>query len=113
MRSSGSGASDGPSETARIVKPRTLPIAASARATGPVPITTSSGRALHPGTVSPGVNGRTSTRIRSEEQTSELQSRFDLVCRLLLEKKKKLFNNVTAGMKKVYVDLNSVYVNVW
>src|SRR5207249_11201570 len=28
-------------------------------------------------------------RGRSEEHTSELQSRFDLVCRLLLEKKKK------------------------
>src|SRR5699024_11740529 len=27
-------------------------------------------------------------RERSEEHTSELQSRFDLVCRLLLEKKK-------------------------
>src|SRR5207249_8522465 len=27
--------------------------------------------------------------LRSEEHTSELQSRFDLVCRLLLEKKKK------------------------
>src|SRR5207249_11518311 len=27
---------------------------------------------------------------RSEEHTSELQSRFDLVCRLLLEKKKKI-----------------------
>src|SRR5699024_12153725 len=32
--------------------------------------------------VSPEVN-----LIRSEEHTSELQSRFDLVCRLLLEKK--------------------------
>src|SRR5207249_6369582 len=32
----------------------------------------------------------TSARVdpRSEEHTSELQSRFDLVCRLLLEKKK-------------------------
>src|SRR5699024_11447698 len=30
-----------------------------------------------------------SKRTRSEEHTSELQSRFDLVCRLLLEKKKK------------------------
>src|SRR5207249_10510417 len=30
-----------------------------------------------------------SPRSRSEEHTSELQSRFDLVCRLLLEKKKK------------------------
>src|SRR5699024_12333018 len=29
---------------------------------------------------------------RSEEHTSELQSRFDLVCRLLLEKKKKSSN---------------------
>src|SRR5699024_11605386 len=28
-------------------------------------------------------------QTRSEEHTSELQSRFDLVCRLLLEKKKK------------------------
>src|SRR5437868_8707361 len=27
--------------------------------------------------------------MRSEDHTSELQSRFDLVCRLLLEKKKK------------------------
>src|SRR5438105_10115686 len=27
--------------------------------------------------------------VRSEEHTSELQSRVDLVCRLLLEKKKK------------------------
>src|SRR2546421_4086565 len=34
--------------------------------------------------------GRTSGRMhRSEEHTSELQSRSDLVCRLLLEKKKK------------------------
>src|SRR5207249_6589917 len=29
----------------------------------------------------------TATAFRSEEHTSELQSRFDLVCRLLLEKK--------------------------
>src|SRR5438067_5908331 len=32
---------------------------------------------------------RAAVRRRSEEHTSELQSRFDLVCRLLLEKKKK------------------------
>src|SRR5699024_11458586 len=31
-----------------------------------------------------------SVQRRSEEHTSELQSRFDLVCRLLLEKKIKL-----------------------
>src|SRR5699024_4919578 len=33
--------------------------------------------------------GRRLIQDRSEEHTSELQSRFDLVCRLLLEKKKK------------------------
>src|SRR5206468_11419695 len=32
---------------------------------------------------------RVPRRARSEEHTSELQSRSDLVCRLLLEKKKK------------------------
>src|SRR5438309_5368207 len=31
-------------------------------------------------------------KARSEEHTSELQSQFHLVCRLLLEKKKKLHN---------------------
>src|SRR5207249_1787079 len=31
---------------------------------------------------------------RSEEHTSELQSRFDLVCRLLLEKKKNIYRNI-------------------
>src|SRR5699024_11493478 len=31
----------------------------------------------------------TTNELRSEEHTSELQSRFDLVCRLLREKKKK------------------------
>src|SRR5207249_9663867 len=38
---------------------------------------------------------------RSEEHTSELQSRFDLVCRLLLEKKKlhnKLSNSLTISI---------------
>src|SRR5687768_18157294 len=33
--------------------------------------------------------GKPSTICRSEEHTSELQSRLHLVCRLLLEKKKK------------------------
>src|SRR5256884_3542701 len=35
---------------------------------------------------------------RSEEHTSELQSRLHLVCRLLLEKKKKHKNNITLQM---------------
>src|SRR5438067_10724505 len=33
--------------------------------------------------------GKPRSAARSEEHTSELQSRFDLVCRLLLEKKKR------------------------
>src|SRR5699024_12076881 len=35
---------------------------------------------------------------RSEEHTSELQSRFDIVCRLLLEKKKSLDNRNSAKL---------------
>src|SRR5699024_12007978 len=48
----------------------------------------------HPGGVR-GLGGRgmavleQRSALRSEEHTSELQSRFDLVCRLLLEKKKQ------------------------
>src|SRR6266513_4962748 len=37
---------------------------------------------------------------RSEEHTSELQSRFDLVCRLLLEKKKRLPLSALSVIKK-------------
>src|SRR5437867_5335485 len=39
-----------------------------------------------------------STRSRSEEHTSELQSPYDLVCRLLLEKK----NNDQSDLKVFY-----------
>src|SRR5699024_8073463 len=39
------------------------------------------------------------TTSRSEEHTSELQSRFDLVCRLLLEKK-KLYKRVVKRLMK-------------
>src|SRR6266513_3102512 len=38
----------------------------------------------------PGGRPYSAAALRSEEHTSELQSRFDLVCRLLLEKKKKV-----------------------
>src|SRR5438874_3339944 len=38
---------------------------------------------------------RRSGRSRSEEHTSELQSRRDLVCRLLLEKKNQVFSDAT------------------
>src|SRR5258707_5867531 len=39
------------------------------------------------------VLGQVTVRNRSEEHTSELQSRQYLVCRLLLEKKKKIILN--------------------
>src|SRR5438874_6664832 len=55
---------------------------ASSRALGP------SRRAPRPGAAAPAGRPRRRRR-RSEEHTSELQSRRDLVCRLLLEKKKK------------------------
>src|SRR2546429_2739328 len=45
------------------------------------------GRALRAGTLGAGTD-------RSEEHTSELQSRLHLVCRLLLEKKKKKHVNI-------------------
>src|SRR5699024_12312563 len=40
-----------------------------------------------------------SSWARSEEHTSELQSRFDLVCRLLLEKKKKKTSEIEQKYK--------------
>src|SRR5437868_8838173 len=49
------------------------------------------GSALYLGAHAVGINGAAAihrANNRSEEHTSELQSRFDLVCRLLLEKKK-------------------------
>src|SRR5947209_8955230 len=42
-----------------------------------------------PAATSPRCPGTAGSRSRSEEHTSELQSRQYLVCRLLLEKKKK------------------------
>src|SRR6185312_17076120 len=39
---------------------------------------------------------------RSEEHTSELQSRSDLVCRLLLEKKK--YNNTREAESRIHTD---------
>src|SRR2546422_6387129 len=41
-----------------------------------------------------------SNRYRSEEHTSELQSRLHLVCRLLLEKKKKKTLTIGVGRQK-------------
>src|SRR5471030_3410432 len=45
------------------------------------------------------LNQRAKVKVRSEEHTSELQSLRHLVCRLLLEKKKK-HNKHSRGLKK-------------
>src|SRR5437868_12504104 len=45
---------------------------------------------------------------RSEEHTSELQSRFDLVCRLLLEKKKN--KNLTMRFLTFILTTHTLYV---
>src|SRR5690349_23241359 len=44
---------------------------------------------------------------RSEEHTSELQSRRDLVCRLLLEKKKKRRPRTRDGRYKLHVGFDA------
>src|SRR5438067_6093683 len=45
-------------------------------------------------------------RPRSEEHTSELQSRFDLVCRLLLEKKKT--NSTTCINQQSHISIPTI-----
>src|SRR5215204_7211048 len=58
-----------------------LPISATPMPVGPASISSTSAPAS--------TRSRVTTEPRSEEHTSELQSHSDLVCRLLLEKKKK------------------------
>src|SRR2546422_5239683 len=51
--------------------------------------------------------------VRSEEHTSELQSRLHLVCRLLLEKKKKITNRLSTHRHtttSLIHDTNMIYV---
>src|SRR5215469_479782 len=45
------------------------------------------------------ISGVIAASVRSEEHTSELQSRRDLVCRLLLEKKKKTKKDISPSNK--------------
>src|SRR5699024_11779858 len=56
-------------------------------ATGSIPVDTAIGKNIGV-KIAMATNESTNIQERSEEHTSELQSRFDLVCRLLLEKKK-------------------------
>src|SRR2546430_7418729 len=52
---------------------------------------------------SPAENQEDSRRMRSEEHTSELQSQSNLVCRLLLEKKKNKTQNQPSLLPKKYI----------
>src|SRR2546421_4817977 len=57
---------------------------------------------------------QSAVRGRSEEHTSELQSRSDLVCRLLLEKKNNLIIRQSAPtLKPVHLDLSGVNPRAW
>src|SRR2546427_5843304 len=62
-------------------------------------------RPVGPGRPRPAA-GRRESSARSEEHTSELQSQSNLVCRLLLEKKKKK-NKKTALPKKCSITRES------
>src|SRR5438067_6112082 len=69
-----------------------LPISSSSACAGNatmLPTANAASRAFANCMVRPPLGCFPLTQNRSEEHTSELQSRFDLVCRLLLEKKKK------------------------
>src|SRR2546427_4482694 len=55
----------------------------------------------HAGLAFDGADAVARLRRRSEEHTSELQSQSNLVCRLLLEKKKKTQNRNIAPTEKV------------
>src|SRR2546422_10853831 len=55
------------------------------------------------GTHVPRLPQRPALGLRSEEHTSELQSRLHLVCRLLLEKKKKTQRAYTRAIRQVPV----------
>src|SRR5437773_9054041 len=56
--------------------------------------------------------GRAHRARRSEEHTSELQSHHDLVCRLLLEKKKKKINHVSIKISKKENRNDSFIINI-
>src|SRR2546422_8043191 len=62
--------------------------------------TASWGRSLSKTCASKRRNSARSSEPRSEEHTSELQSRLHLVCRLLLEKKKKKHSDLPTGREE-------------
>src|SRR2546430_10172388 len=50
-----------------------------------------------------------SCQLRSEEHTSELQSQSNLVCRLLLEKKKNIITNTITSLSDICHSLPCAY----
>src|ERR1039457_5959010 len=58
------------------------------------------------------INGIPGDGSRSEEHTSELQSPCNLVCRLLLEKKKKRKTTITVSLHCYEVDLQHLHTCV-
>src|SRR5205085_4417916 len=62
---------------------------------------------VHPSKLGTGLGGGKDERVRSEEHTSELQSQSNLVCRLLLEKKKKHKNDRRSWLnRRQYANLH-------
>src|SRR3712207_8540153 len=61
-----------------------------------------------PGGFSETIRNTDSDKIRSEEHTSELQSRQYLVCRLLLEKKNQNIILLTNSMQTVVPQFDSI-----
>src|SRR3712207_8154087 len=57
--------------------------------------------------------GRARRRSRSEEHTSELQSRQYLVCRLLLEKKKKIKHALTFPRESTATEIALILTTVY
>src|SRR5437660_4479902 len=68
------------------------------------------GRVLPGGDDRPGDTPREAL-LRSEEHTSELQSRGHLVCRLLLEKKKKKVDKHNGFIQKAIKNADSTQAN--
>src|SRR5205085_3945806 len=56
--------------------------------------------------------GATQVNVRSEEHTSELQSQSNLVCRLLLEKKKERRQAAALGLELTPVSLQQLIIHL-
>src|SRR5260370_30601883 len=69
--------------------------------------------ACRPGEAGPEVAWHAARSSRSEEHTSELQSHLNLVCRLLLEKKKKLLAHPSEHHFNASIFLQSVQITAY